>query len=86
MEGKKSALGAESKMIFRFPDKGSAEAAFKSLKDEGNISKRCKSETSLNGSKIIISIVAEDCVSFRATVNGFLRALQVFESVEMITK
>ena len=86
MERKKSALGVESKMIFHFENNQSAKAALISLKDEGNISKRCKSETSLDGSKIMITIIADDCVSFRATINGFLRAMQVFESIEIITK
>lgn len=73
-------------MVFRFADRSAAAAANRSLGGEGNISKRCRSETALENDSIKITIKADDTASFRATVNGFLRALQVFESVEIDMK
>ncbi len=83
MEGKEGAgIRAKASMVFSFSDDKSAIAAVKSLKGEGAIGKRCRSEVSREGKSVRISLDADDIVCLRATANGFLRALQVFESVE----
>lgn len=86
MEGKKGAEAAISAEItVRFRDRKTAGAAFRSLACEGNVSGRCRSETRLGGDAVRISAHADDVVALRATLNGFLRALQVFEGIEKET-
>lgn len=84
MERKTKNLTVQGNITVHFEDNTVAKAAFQSIKNEGYTSKRCIAETELKSKDIDISIKADDIVSFRATANGFLRALQVIESVEKI--
>ena len=70
----------------KFPDAESCDAAVKAASHEGNIGGRAKSKLTKKDKDLVIEIEADDVVALRATANAYLRALQVFESVEEVQK
>lgn len=70
-------------MEFCFPDENSAEAAMKAISHEGEVGNRSKTRITKKGSILTIEIDALDVVALRATANAFLRALQIFQSIEV---
>jgi len=75
-------LRSESIISIEFPDGDSARAAEKALTHEGAVGSRTKSKVKRNGKKIEVTILAEDIVAMRATINAFMREFQVFENIE----
>jgi len=66
-----------------FPDNASADAAMKAISHEGDIGGRSKMSLSKKGSTLRLDIDAQDVVALRACLNACLRALQVFEGIEV---
>jgi len=73
-------MKSETEINVLFKDSKSAKSAVDALKQEG-IGKRVKSSLSLKGNKVKIKINAKDTVALRATVNTYLRSLQVIEKI-----
>lgn len=69
-----------------FPDAKTADAAVKALSHEGNVGRRSESKIRKKEKYLAIEIKAKDIVALRATTNAYLRALQVFESVNEVQK
>ena len=65
-----------------FPDGASAEAAAKAVSHERDVGSRSRAEISANGKTLEISMEADDVTAMRASLNAYLRALQVFEGLE----
>jgi len=70
----------------KFPDAKACDAAVKAASHEGNIGSRATSKILKKDKGLVIEIEAEDVVALRATANAYLRALQVFESIEEVQK
>ncbi|MBI5046860.1 hypothetical protein HZC07_03970 [Candidatus Micrarchaeota archaeon] len=65
-----------------FKDQKSLDAAIKSISHEGRPSERSHTTITKKNSMLIINIEAKDMVALRATINGYLRILQVIEGIE----
>lgn len=74
------------KLEVQFPDAKSAKAAQIAISHEGNLGERSKSTVKLNNEKLEIIIDSLDTISSRATLNAYLRALSVFESINLKEK
>lgn len=71
------------KLEICFSDQLSAKAAQTAISHEGNLGERSKSTVKLNKETLEISIEAFDTISLRATLNAYLRALSVFENINL---
>ncbi|MBD3210009.1 hypothetical protein GF318_01360 [Candidatus Micrarchaeota archaeon] len=69
-----------------YDTKEELEAAEKAVSHEGHTGGRAEAEVSKKGNVLLIEIQAKDVVALRATANAYLRALQVFESLEEVQK
>lgn len=65
-------------MEIPFSDAGVARKAYASLIQETEFTKKSKAGIKVVGSKLTITITANDFASFRATVNSYSRLLAVF--------
>ena len=63
-----------------------ADAAAEALSHEGSVGSRASAKIRKKEKSLEIEITAKDVVALRATANAYLRALQVFESVEEVRK
>ncbi|MFH0817140.1 MAG: KEOPS complex subunit Pcc1, partial [Candidatus Micrarchaeota archaeon] len=61
-----------------FKDAKLAKNAYDSLIQETEFTKKSLAKMKVEGSKLIITITADDYASFRATVNSYSRLLAVF--------
>lgn len=66
-----------------YDDAEGLEAAFMAISHEGNVGKRAVAKVTKRDKTLVIEIKAKDVVALRATANAYLRALQVFESIEV---
>ena len=66
-------------MEFEFPDEKTMESARIAIAQEDV--GRAESEIRKNGKTLRIDIKSDDVVALRATVNAYMRALQVIEEV-----
>jgi tRNA threonylcarbamoyladenosine modification (KEOPS) complex Pcc1 subunit len=69
-----------------FPDEKSLDAAAQAVSHEGSVGERATSSVMKRDKSLVVEIKAKDVVALRATANAYLRALQVFESVEEVRK
>lgn len=69
-------------MTVDFASQKDAEAAVVSLKQEEEFKKRSESKVNVRGSSVHVSVVADDVVALRATMNSYLRALQAMSAVD----
>ncbi|MDD2655293.1 MAG: KEOPS complex subunit Pcc1 [Candidatus ainarchaeum sp.] len=65
-----------------FPDQKSAEDALRALKGEGEKGGRFSSRASRAGREVVVEAECADVVALRATLNAYLRYLQVIEGVK----
>ena len=72
----------EAELKMGFPDAKSAENATKALKGEEELGKRVEAKVSRSGKTLSIKVKGRDVVALRATLNAFLRYLQVMEGIE----
>ncbi|MFH1470132.1 MAG: KEOPS complex subunit Pcc1 [Candidatus Micrarchaeota archaeon] len=61
-----------------FKDSLLAKNAYDSLIQETEFTKKSNTKIKVRGSSLVVSIVANDFASFRATVNSYTRLLAVF--------
>jgi tRNA threonylcarbamoyladenosine modification (KEOPS) complex Pcc1 subunit len=66
----------------KFPNDKALEAAIKAISHEGDVGNRSTTKITKKDSTLKLEIEADDAVAFRATVNAYLRALQVIEGLE----
>jgi tRNA threonylcarbamoyladenosine modification (KEOPS) complex Pcc1 subunit len=69
-----------------FPDEKAVDAAAEAVSHEGNVGSRATSKVMRRDKSLVVEIEAEDVVALRATANAYLRALQVFESIEEVSR
>jgi tRNA threonylcarbamoyladenosine modification (KEOPS) complex Pcc1 subunit len=69
-----------------FPDDKAVEAAVKAVSHEGNVGNRATSKVMKKDKTLVVGINADDAVALRASANAYLRALQVFESIEEVSR
>ena len=60
----------------------SAKAAYHALKAEADFSHRGGSKVQLVGKTVRVEIKADDPVSLRASINSYLRLMQIIKTVE----
>lgn len=65
-----------------FKTKEEVTAGVTALKQEEEFSKRATSKISTDANTLIVSFESEDIVSLRATINAYLRVLQIAEGIE----
>jgi tRNA threonylcarbamoyladenosine modification (KEOPS) complex Pcc1 subunit len=73
----------ELNLSVEFCDKKMLESAYQTLKNEKNLG-RAECTVSKNENSIIIKITSEDATSLRASVNSYLRNIQVIENLRCI--
>ncbi len=66
-----------------FPDSSAAKSAKEALLIESEVGKRAATHIINKGNILEVKIVGEDIVASRAAANTALRALQVFEGIEV---
>ena len=71
---------AELRLVLK--DKEQVEAVLRALAHEEDFKKRSVSIITRNGNEIIIKVESEDVVSLRASLNAYLRDIQVIEGIE----
>lgn len=69
-------------MQFVFADSKQSEAALAALRHEEEFKKRCESKVIRNANKLMITIASDDVASLRASLNAYLRDIQIAEGVE----
>lgn len=74
-------MRASGRIKAAFPDEKSAEDALRALKGEEESSKRVGSRVFREGKQVVVEAEAMDMVALRATLNAYLRYLQVIENV-----
>ncbi len=72
-------MKAEAAIEVNCGDKTTAINVRQSVSHEGKIGKRSKAVVEVRGQKVLIRIKAEDVVALRATLNSFLRGVQLIE-------
>ena len=69
-------------MSFVLKDEKQAEAVLLALKHEEDFKKRSISNVSQKGKEIIISVESDDVVALRASLNAYLRDIQIVQGIE----
>lgn len=75
-------LKSVSTMTVRFPSQKARQSAEAALSHESKAGSRSTAKLTGKGDVLMVEIEAQDVVALRATLNAYLRALQVFESIE----
>ncbi len=73
---------SKATLHFIFTDETQAVAAVTALKGEEAFKKRSCSNIIQSANEVTLVIESNDCVSLRASINAYLRDLQVCEAVE----
>jgi len=66
----------------KFPSEEKAKAALSAISHEKDVGARSNAEARVSGKKLTITIEADDVVALRASMNAYMRALQVFEGID----
>ena len=69
-----------------FGSASSAKAAYGALLSEADFSHRGGSKVKLEGKTVRVEISADDPVSLRASLNSYLRLMQIIKTVEKDTE
>lgn len=69
-----------------FGSHSSAKAAYGALLSEADFSHRGGSKVKLEGKTVRVEISADDPVSLRASLNSYLRLMQIIKTVEKDTE
>ncbi len=77
-------LKIESTIIVNAKDEQNAIAIVAALKHEEDFKKRSISSLKIEKNKIIINVGGDDVVAVRASLNAYLRDLQVFAGINSI--
>lgn len=75
-------MRSKGMLEIEFADEKSAKSALLALKQEEDFRKRVSSSVSVKGKMLFIKIDANDVVAFRATMNSYLRNVQIMEQLE----
>jgi len=71
-------MGYKATLEVPFRDSKLAKNAYDSLIQEPEFTKKSSTKINVRGSSLVVSIVAGDFASFRATINSYTRLLAVF--------
>jgi tRNA threonylcarbamoyladenosine modification (KEOPS) complex Pcc1 subunit len=77
----KEARGSAT-LSLSFPAAASAKAAYDGLLAEADFSHRGGSKVSLSGKTVKVEIAADDPVSLRASINSYLRLMQIIKTLD----
>lgn len=83
MEGEK--VSGSANLSLSFQSEKSAKAAYDSLLAEADFSHRGGSKVALSGKTVRVEINADDPVSLRASLNSYLRLMQIIKTLEKDT-
>lgn len=75
-------MRSKAEIEIEFKNNEEALAAIAAMKHEGEFKKRSDSKTAAEGNVLKININSSDLVSLRASVNSYLRNLQVIEGIK----
>ena len=76
----------KAQLSFVFKDEKQAHAVLAAIKHEEDFKKRSISNIIQKGKEILISVESDDIVSLRASLNAYLRDIQIVEGVERAEK
>ena len=77
-------MKSSTNFTIAFNDEKEAMAACKALEGESFKGDRAISHVSQEGSKVLINIEANDIVALRATVNSYLRHVQIMQNINEV--
>jgi tRNA threonylcarbamoyladenosine modification (KEOPS) complex Pcc1 subunit len=72
----------KAKLTFTFPSSKAAGDALAALQQETEFKRRARASLFQKGRDLIIKINADDIIALRATVNAYLRGIQVIKAIE----
>ena len=75
-------MRSEAEITIFFENENQLNAAIAAIKQEEEFKKRSSSKIIKDANKLIVKIDAEDTVALRATLNTYLRDIQIMENVE----
>ena len=75
-------MRSEAEINIFFDSEDETKSTMIALKQEEEFKKRSTSKIIRNGNKLTIRIDASDIVALRATLNSYLRDVQVIENIE----
>ena len=75
----------EASLCLTFASEKPAKAAYDALLAEADFSRRGGSSVSLEGKSVRVKIKADDPVSLRASINSYLRLMQIIKTLEQDT-
>ena len=81
----KHEVKGEASFRLTFASERSAKAAYDALLAEADFSHRGGSSVSLEGKSVCVEIKADDPVSLRASINSYLRLMQIIKTLEQDT-
>ncbi len=76
----------KAQLSFVFKDEKQAQAVLAAIKHEEDFKKRSISNVIQKGKEILISVESDDIVALRASLNAYLRDIQIVEGVELINR
>ena len=79
---KNEAVKGEATLSLHFASSKSAKAAYDALLAEADFSHRGGSKVFLSGSSVRVEIRADDPVSLRASINSYLRLMQIIKTLD----
>lgn len=78
-------MRGEASFSLTFTSGKSAKAAYDALLAEADFSRRGGSSVSLDSKSVRVEIKADDPVSLRASINSYLRLMQIIKTLEQDT-
>lgn len=78
----KEKVSGEAMLKLNFASAHSAKAAYDALLAEADFSHRGGSSVSLQGKSVKVEIKADDPVSLRASLTGYLRLMHIIKTIE----
>lgn len=75
-------VSGSAALALNFESASSAKAAYDALAAEADFSHRGGSKVKLSGKSVLVEIKADDPVSLRASINSYLRLMQIIKTLE----
>jgi len=75
-------VSGSANLALNFESSASAKAAYDALLAEADFSHRGGSKVKLSGKSVCVEIKADDPVSLRASINSYLRLMQIIKTLE----
>jgi len=77
-----SKVSGSANITLNFESMASANAAYDALAAEADFSHRGGSKVKLSGKSVLVEVKADDPVSLRASINSYLRLMQIIKTID----